>query len=436
MPHGESPTPTQTTGEGSSPTVAHTEAHQVATDKCERALELYRNGRISRQQAVIAFTKNLSDPGLGLSPESIGSALASYVDHLGEFADSAAHAGGSSGGPPDVGTWEVAPPGEDPDAAETLQLAGECDREDDKTSPPRRPHRRRRREKAPARSSDGSSSEDEPGRSRKKHADPSLYAWSKNREAFDATLSPELRATLALQRNYAEDPRQAIVDVLNSPGVPEFPASEWLNLFKGNPVDLNRVLTGRYSLAWDEKQSEQLGDFEISQRSLVPSKPVQTAGDWVIAWQQTSTAISYAFPHRHDEVVKYNEHVLSLFAAISPSLHQRILDYDRAVRKRVAATRHVRLTDVADFVDLRLQFLESAGANASTAERKAASRNGQTRPAGRRPRDRDPNEICRRYNAGVDHGPVGDCPYRHACLSCGTAGHPKSECPKTKGRSA
>ena len=440
MTHGETSTPTQSSGRESSPTTERTEAHRVATEKCERALELFRNGRVSREQVIIALSKNLSDPALDLPSKSIDSTLASYLTHLEDYArTSTRSAEGPAGGSAGPGTATGQPQGEDSDAAEVRQLAVEFEQSGEEASPTqprRRSHKRPQREKASAGSSDGSSSDDEPGSAKRRHADPSLYAWSKHRGAFDALLSPDLQETFALQRNYAEDPKQAVVDVLNCPGAPEFPAAEWLNIFKGNPIDLNHVLTSRYTLAWDEKQVEQLGDFEISHRTLVPSKPVQTAGDWVIAWQQTIKAVTFAFPHRHDELVKYNEHILGLFAAITPTLHQRILDYDRAVRKRAASARHVRLTDAAAFDDLRLQFIESAGASVASEERRQAARTGRGRTKGRRARERDPSELCRRFNAGVEHGPAGDCPYRHACLNCGSVNHPKSECPKVKTRAS
>ena len=440
MPHGETSTSTHTTGEGSPAPAERTDAHRVATDKCERALELFRHGKVTRGQAIVAFSKNLSDPVLNLSTQAIDSALESYLSHLDEFSRESALPEGPTGVPAVGGEREDNRQGEAPDAAEALQVDRQPGQQEEEASP-QRPHRKRSRlESNVVESPDGSDSEDEFDSARKRRADTSLYAWSKtNLDAFSSSLSPELQVTFELQWNYAEDPKQALVHVLNCPGVPEFPSSEWLNVFKGNPVDLNHVLTGRYSLTWDEKQVEQLGDFKISHHTLVPTKPVQTAGDWVIAWQQTTTAVAFAFPHRREGLVKYNEYILVLFAAINPTLHHRVLDFDRAVRKRVAAARHIRLTNFETFTDLHLRFIESAGAGVPAEQRKLFPRSSRAgRATGRRARDRDhdPNEVCRRFNAGIDHGPAGDCAYRHACLTCGSLGHPKSECPKTKARPA
>ncbi len=197
-------------------------------------------------------------------------------------------------------------------------------------------------------------SEDEQSAKRKK-PDPAQFAWANSNTHAEKGLRPELQKTLALLRIYSMDIKYAKSNLINSVGAPEFPDAEWNNILRGKPVDLDNVFCGQYSLQQDEKHVEKLGLVELSYRPVVPSKVVKSSGDWVIAWQHTSAALLYAFPHRKDELDGYYAHVFSLFGAILDEHHNRILDYDRTVRKRVAAKRTVLLTDTHLFHDLRTQ---------------------------------------------------------------------------------
>ena len=93
---GESST-TQTSLE-SGPTTesSRSDTYRIVTEKCERALEFFRRGRVSREQTIIAFSKNLSDPALNLPAESIDTALASYLAHLTNIKKEAAGPGGAT----------------------------------------------------------------------------------------------------------------------------------------------------------------------------------------------------------------------------------------------------------------------------------------------------------------------------------------------------
>src|ERR1700736_6675701 len=93
------------------------------------------------------------------------------------------------------------------------------------------------------------------------------------------------------------------------------------------------------------------------------SKSVKTTGDWFIAWNQTATAMCFAFPHRNTECQGYGSHILSLFATFAEEHHHLIFNYDRAVQKQVALRHDLLLTDISDFSYLRVQYLDVRGAN-------------------------------------------------------------------------
>ncbi|PIL27245.1 hypothetical protein GSI_10389 [Ganoderma sinense ZZ0214-1] len=180
-------------------------------------------------------------------------------------------------------------------------------------------------------------SNDEPGASKRQKPDPSKFAWAQNSKAAEKNLQPEVRETITMLCHYTIDIRFARSNLLNSVGVPEFPEAEWGNVLRGKPVDLNHVFSRQYTLGQDEKHVEKLGPVELSYRAITPAKVVKSAGDWVIAWQRTTAAIVYAFLHRKQELEAYHNHIFSFFGAIHADYHYRILDYDRAVCKKVAA---------------------------------------------------------------------------------------------------
>ncbi|RDX48891.1 hypothetical protein OH76DRAFT_1333115, partial [Lentinus brumalis] len=228
-----------------------------------------------------------------------------------------------------------------------------------------------------------------------------------------------LRKTIRFLRAYAIDVRTAKNDLLNSASAPEFPDSEWSNVLRGRAIDLDRVFSGQYSLGRDEKRVEKLGSVEISHKSMVPSKSVGNSGDWTIAWQRAVEAMSYAFPHRRPELEAYGRHILGMFGALSPTLQQRVIDYDRAVRRRVAAKRDIMLTDIDHYADLKTQFIDSGGANVLGEETKVNKSSGSTSGAATRlggsRRQEDP---CRRWNNNACPSQASKCRYRHICLSC------------------
>nr|VWO98611.1 Uncharacterized protein [Ganoderma boninense] len=206
---------------------------------------------------------------------------------------------------------------------------------------------------------------------------------------------------------------------------PEFPDAEWGNVLRGKVVDLDHVFSGQYSFGKDEKHTEKFGPLELSYRPVAPSKTVKSTGDWVIAWQRTTAAILYAFLHRKLELEGYYEHIFGLFGAIHPDYHHRVLDYDRAARKKAAAVHTILLTDIHEFAFLRTLYIESIGASIT-------ARATPTTPSDAKKRSRKPpsDEPCRRWNRGICNASDSACKYAHLCSNCGASGHPASGCAK------
>ncbi|KAI1781590.1 hypothetical protein LXA43DRAFT_1088056 [Ganoderma leucocontextum] len=124
----------------------------------------------------------------------------------------------------------------------------------------------------------------------------------------------------------------------------------------------------------------------------------------------------------------YYLHIFSLFSAVHTSHHACILEYDRAVRKRVAAKRTLLLTDSHEFRDLHVQFIDTFGASASGKNTEEGKKRGGS---ARKPRD---EEACRRWNRGICDITDGTCKYVHRCTSCSATDHPATRCSKNPKR--
>jgi hypothetical protein len=168
----------------------------------------------------------------------------------------------------------------------------------------------------------------------------------------------ECATTRDLIANYTLDVKLGKVHLLNLGKAPEFPDSEWRSILSGLAINLDVVFSSRYSTEQDPRIMQDVGDFTISTREVSTSKVVETAGDWFIAWNQAAAATTFAFPHRRRKCQDYGKHILDLFAAFAQEHHHLIFNYDRAIRKRVALQRNLLLTDLSEFGDLRIQYLD------------------------------------------------------------------------------
>lgn len=75
-------------------------------------------------------------------------------------------------------------------------------------------------------------------------------------------------------------------------------------------------------------------DAESTQISLGKSDParkITTSGEWSSAWNATAWAITFAFPHRKEELQEYSKYMDSEFSARISSSHRKLFAFDKAV---------------------------------------------------------------------------------------------------------
>lgn len=400
-------------GQGQEEQTSTSPGTQLILDACSKAVNDYRNDVISKTQALLAITTQLVSLEAGPSGATKDNGtIQSYLAMLdevdrrrGPMPGSGENSGEGSGG-----------------RTEGEELGGR-----DASTP--RSILSLERSRSPASSED--SEEPRPKRSR---ANPADYAWATTDFLLEARLHPLVQRTIELIRIYGKDISQARHNLSASASVPEFPESEWTNILSGRAVDLDHVFAGRYTPGTDDKTTERIGDLEFTYRTPVAAKKISGFGDWVFAWKRATVATAFAFPHRREELDAYGEQIIGLFGALTPAVHSRVLDFDRAVRKRVGTSRRFLLTDVGEFADLKLQYIDACGANVFNAEAPAIA--GGSGGAGRRGTGSNrKKESCRKYNSERGcRNQAGECRFRHTCSVCGAEKHNQLECFKNPAR--
>jgi hypothetical protein len=288
----------------------------------------------------------------------------------------------------------------------------------------------RQRSSSPLVSDAGAS---EPGSDREPAAkklklDESAYAWVAERRGRPISLSANLARTLKLLDLYTIDPKAAKCSLTNQPDCPEFPDSEWKNVLSGRAVNLDAVLSGQLSTTNDDLKTEKFGDIEVSFGTVEPTKVVKNGEDWSIAWNRTVRAIEFAFPHRHQELTSYGEYIINLFAVIHPSVHNRVLAFDKAVRRRVGSVRDLELSAFEKYADLKIAHMDSIGVAVSSGPSK-----GDKGKGGKRGKTWKKDEPCNKWNDGRCNQEEEECRRQHVCNKCGKSGHRGKDCRKPAG---
>jgi hypothetical protein len=401
--------------------------------QCNRIVAAYRAARITKENAIAAIRNHipippgalgLVDPIYILTIESYTKQLDAHERELAEAAERGRDRSrtltprGNRTPPESLGAnGTPAPPPSDPGSGNGGSEAGSTHGRG------RQSQRRRSRSHRDRSASSTGSASSGPIAKRPKF-DEAILPWTVDNIVESASLHPDLQETNRLIRLYAIDPKRTKQSITMSVNCPELPDSEWSSILAGRAVDLDIVFSGFHSNEFDHQRESNLGGgARLIMGANEATKKVSTHHQWFIAWTKTSAGTEIAFPHRKKELAQYLTHISGLFAAVAPGAHHRIINYDKAVRRFVGLVRNVRLTDYAQFEDLKTSWLTSYGAN--VVAEGSISRGPQSGGI-KKVRSK---EACRNWNANKCK--VAKCNYAHVCSECGGK-HTQIECPVKK----
>ncbi|KAF8877928.1 hypothetical protein CPB84DRAFT_1688543 [Gymnopilus junonius] len=196
-----------------------------------------------------------------------------------------------------------------------------------------------------------------------------------------------------------------------------FPSSQWKHILKGEPVDLNHVLSALHHTTFDEERGGRIEDTAISLGTAAPAKRVKTASEWSTAWHHAARATSFMFKHHKQELDDYGEYIEHLFAAKHDSAHRAVILYDSAIRTFVAGGQQTLFTDVDCFAHLYAAIVMPDGVDHASG------------PYHRTTQSSAKSEICHKFNNRTCTVRDGECHYLHTCKGCGQTGHGEKSCP-------
>src|ERR1700678_2647699 len=177
--------------------------------------------------------------------------------------------------------------------------------------------------------------------------------WQGRRGIQDATRNPSCIKSADIIRKFNRDIKSAKLFIKLAPGAPRgIPMSEWEHIFKGEPIDLDKILSLLHRVTFDSERKASVGDTEISISSVETKRKVETSLEWSMSWRSASRAIAFVFIHREQELAEYGDYIERPFAAKRSSSHGQVILFDKGVRNEVGGGQIILLTDYQHFASL------------------------------------------------------------------------------------
>ncbi|KAF5310458.1 hypothetical protein D9611_012290 [Ephemerocybe angulata] len=231
------------------------------------------------------------------------------------------------------------------------------------------------------------------------------------------SLNPTCVETRNLLQRFTRDTDFVIRQAKISAIAPPFPDSEWTNVIKGLPVNLDTVLSGLWFKRPPQTKYGRLGDTSFEYSSAEPAKKVSNAAQWTAAWNRTKRAYRFVFKHRAEELEQYGDYIERQFSSRVPESAGKVILLDQSIREFIKGGQANLLTDREARDGLYEAIMCADGVEASSIGGFGGSRVGKGKGKG-------PRQQCDKFNEkrGCERKD-GSCRYAHSCKKCGKGGH-------------
>ncbi|KAG1777808.1 hypothetical protein EV702DRAFT_969337, partial [Suillus placidus] len=222
-------------------------------------------------------------------------------------------------------------------------------------------------------------------------------------------LSANLRRTIRILQNWAQDQKQARLKLMYHEHSPEFHESGWADIVAGRSISLDAIHTIITTSQAVDKHSETIGDVELTYGiSETATKKITTQGHWNAAWNRAARAIKFAFPFRQAELDAYSEHINEQFDQQLENCHGRVLRYDKSIRFRVGNTRRYELSNFECFKDIYSSHFSAGGRLHNYSGESSKSTGGGRDPSAK-------HDPCQKWNNGECTRSAASCCFAHIC---------------------
>jgi hypothetical protein len=168
-----------------------------------------------------------------------------------------------------------------------------------------------------------------------------------------------------------------------------------------------------YSTSNNDEHIKILGNLEFKVPTITLNKLITTTtGNWSMAWNKTSCATVFAFPHRRNELASYGEAIISLVGTTHITFHSCVIAYDCAVCCQVGSCHDIELTSFHKFFDLHTSHMDNIGA----AVTHVSEGHTQGVPCKKQ-------EACNQWNQGLCMLEESTCCHLHICNICSAKDH-------------
>jgi len=196
-------------------------------------------------------------------------------------------------------------------------------------------------------------------------------------------------------------------------------------------VDFNKLTTESISFS-DSQNSLAIENGSLAVTTQLKAVPITCYAELQHALNVWGGATTLIYPHRSDEIKQYGMMLLDMVRSHKANIN-RVIEFDIAVRKRVATNCH--LTLISDHTILRQHIFSAPGSFVTNTPTHTPDK-GITRTQPKtvpRPKENVPRaeQVCEKFQKGLCPSPCKNARLHILkCGKCGKTGHDDKNCEK------